>query len=49
MPDVSVIEGLSEEYCIGLRPDTVIQFERVGFVRVENVSKEGLVAYFAHR
>jgi len=49
MPDSAIIEGLSEKYCMGLNPDTVIQFERVGFVRVDNLSEGSLVAYFAHR
>jgi len=49
MPDATVVEGLSEEICRGLKPDSVIQFERFGFVRVDSVSEEGITVYFAHR
>ncbi len=29
--------------------DRVVQFERVGFVRIDDVSGDGVVAYFTHR
>jgi len=48
MPDAAVNEGIAESACKKLKPDTVIQFERFGFVRVdENDAK--LIAYFAHK
>jgi glutamyl-tRNA synthetase len=48
MPDAAVNEGISESDCKKLKSDTVIQFERFGFVRVDkNDSK--LTAYFAHK
>ncbi len=48
MPDAIVNEGVAESACKKLKPDTVIQFERVGFVRVdENNAK--LTAYYAHK
>ena len=49
MPDATTVEGLSERRCMDLKPDTVIQFERFGFVRVDDVSGGTLVAYFTHR
>ena len=49
MPDATFVEGLSEEMCKGLKPDTVIQFERFGFVRVDKISEQGITVYFAHR
>jgi len=49
MPDATSVEGLSEEMCKGLKSDTVIQFERFGFVRVDRVSEQGITVYFAHR
>ena len=49
MPDATVVEGLSEELCKDLEPDTVIQFQRFGFVRVDGVSEEEMGVYFAHR
>ncbi len=48
MPDATVNEGMAESACKKLKPDTVIQFERFGFVRVnENDAK--LTAYYAHK
>jgi glutamyl-tRNA synthetase len=48
MPDASVVKGIAENSCKGLRLDDIIQFERFGFVRVDNVD-EKLTVYFAHR
>jgi glutamyl-tRNA synthetase len=48
MPDASTIEGFAESACKKLKPDTVIQFERFGFVRVDEV-KEKMTVYFAHK
>jgi glutamyl-tRNA synthetase len=48
MPDASVNEGVAESACKKLKPDAVIQFERFGFVRVdENDAK--LTVYYAHK
>ena len=47
MPDASMARGLVEPSCMGLKVDDVIQFERFGFVRVDNMKP--FVAYFAHR
>jgi glutamyl-tRNA synthetase len=47
MPDASTAEGIAEKYCLNLKVDDMIQFERFGFVRVDSVSP--FVAYFAHR
>ena len=48
MPDASVAEGIAEEACRMLEQDEIIQFQRFGFVRIENVNGK-LTAYFAHR
>ncbi len=48
MPDASSIEGFAESACKKLKPDAVIQFERFGFVRVEEV-REKMTVYFAHK
>jgi len=48
MPDASVAEGVAEEACRALKPDEIIQFQRFGFVRVDEVDGK-LTAYFAHR
>jgi len=48
MPDASVTEGFAESACKKLKPDAIIQFERFGFVRI-NEADEKLVAYYAHK
>jgi glutamyl-tRNA synthetase len=48
MPDATVNEGIAESACKELKPDTVIQFERFGFVRVDEVAPK-LTAYYAHK
>ena len=48
MPDASMTKGYAENACKKLKPDTVIQFERFGFVRVNEVD-ERIVAYYAHK
>ena len=41
--------GLAEPEVGSLKVDDVVQFERVGFVRVDHVSRAEVRAYFAHR
>jgi glutamyl-tRNA synthetase len=48
MPDASVTEGFAESACKKLKPEVIIQFERFGFVRI-NEADEKLVAYYAHK
>jgi len=48
MPDASTEEGIAEKLCKKLKPDTIIQFERFGFVRIDKIN-EKLTAYYAHR
>jgi len=48
MPDASVTEGFAESACKNLKPDTIIQFERFGFVRIDQVNQK-MVAYYAHK
>jgi glutamyl-tRNA synthetase len=48
MPDASAAVGIAEDACKELRPNQIIQFERFGFVRVDDVNKN-LTIYFAHR
>jgi glutamyl-tRNA synthetase len=48
MPDATVNEGIAESACKKLKPDTVIQFERFGFVRVDKNNAK-LTAYYAHK
>jgi len=48
MPDASVTEGVCEAECKKLKPDAIIQFERFGFVRINEVSNK-LIAYYGHK
>jgi glutamyl-tRNA synthetase len=49
MPDAVTVEGVAENACKKLKPTTMIQFERFGFVRIDEVTEEKLVAYYAHK
>ena len=49
MPDGTESRGLSEPLVGSLKVDDVVQFERVGFARIDHVSKAEVRAYFAHR
>jgi glutamyl-tRNA synthetase len=46
--DASVTEGFAESACKKLKPDDIIQFERFGFVRVNEVG-EKLIVYYAQK
>ena len=48
MPDASVTEGFAESACKMLKPDAIIQFERFGFTRIDEVNQK-LIAYYAHK
>ena len=48
MPNASVNEGVVENDCKKLKSDTVIQFERFGFVRVDKNDGK-LTVYYAHK
>ena len=48
MPDATVTKGLAEAACRELKPNNVIQFERFGFARIDEVSSK-IRAYYAHK
>ncbi len=48
MPDATIAEGIAESLCKRLKPNDIIQFERFGFVRVDEINMK-LTAYYAHR
>jgi glutamyl-tRNA synthetase len=48
MSNSSVVKGVAEDACRALKPNEIIQFQRFGFVRVDQVNGK-LTAYFAHR
>jgi glutamyl-tRNA synthetase len=49
MPDASVTKGFAESACKKLKPDAIIQFERFGFTRINEVNGKLIVAYYAHK
>ena len=49
MPDASESRGLGEPLVASLKVDNLIQFERIGFARIDHVSKAEVRCYFAHR
>jgi glutamyl-tRNA synthetase len=48
MSDASVNVGVAESGCKRLKPDDVVQFERFGFVRIDEAAPK-LAAYYAHK
>jgi len=48
MPDATIADGIAESACRKLKPDTIIQFERFGFVRIDKANTK-LIAYYAHK
>jgi glutamyl-tRNA synthetase len=48
MPDATVAEGIAEGICKQLKPNMEIQFERFGFVRIDEVGAK-LIAYFSQK
>ena len=48
MPDGTVLKGMSENALLSEKGD-MVQFERVGFVRLEKNDRKGVRAVFAHR
>jgi glutamyl-tRNA synthetase len=47
MPDNSYAEGLAEEIVQDMKPDTMFQFERFGYCRVDQ--SKPFVAFFSHK
>ena len=48
MPDATAAEGIAEGVCKRLKKNDVIQFERFGFVRIDQVDDK-LTAYYAQK
>lgn len=49
MPDASVIKGLGEPSCKYLNVGDVVQLERFGFARLDEIKDNELIFYFAHK
>ncbi|MGQ0536175.1 MAG: glutamate--tRNA ligase, partial [Methanobacteriota archaeon] len=47
--DGTASEGVVEDAVLRERPGAVVQFERVGFARLDAVGRARVRAYFAHR
>ena len=47
MPDGSVVKGLAEKNLLQASVDQVVQFERFGFVRIDQM-KEEVQTFFTH-
>jgi glutamyl-tRNA synthetase len=48
MPDGSIKEGIAEPEVKNLKKDQIIQLQRIGFARVDEVNKD-IVLFFAHK
>lgn len=48
MPDATMSEGIAEKTCKQLKQNTVIQFERFGFVRIDKNNAK-LIAYYSQK
>lgn len=49
MPNAKKAEGLAEISCKKLEANQVIQLERFGFVRIDKVQEEEILAFYAHK
>jgi glutamyl-tRNA synthetase len=49
MNDGTRTTGFAEDACKELKPPSVIQFERFGFVRADEVAPDKLTVYYAHK
>lgn len=50
MPDGNIVDGFAEDSIKTLKYNEIVQFERFGFVKLDNVQKEGKYEFwFAHR
>ena len=49
MPDASITTGLAEPSCKNLKVNDIVQFERFGFARLDEIADGKLRFYFAHK
>ena len=49
MPDASITTGLAEPSCKDLKVNDIVQFERFGFARLDEIRDDKLIFYFAHK
>ena len=48
MSDNSKVEGFIEPASKDVQVDDMVQLERFGFARVDNITKDGIIFYYAH-
>lgn len=49
MDDASIVEGLCELDCKDLKVGDIVQFERFGFARLDEIKDDELIFYYAHK
>ena len=49
MDDASLKKGLGEASLSDLKVGDIVQFERVGFARLDEIKDDELVFYYAHK
>ena len=49
MDDASITEGLCEVDCKDLKVGDIVQFERFGFARLDEIKDDELIFYYAHK
>ena len=49
MDDASIVEGLCEVDCKDLKVGDIVQFERFGFARLDEIKDDELIFYYAHK
>ena len=49
MDDASIKTGLGEGALRDLKVGDIVQFERVGFARLDEIADDELIFYFAHK
>ena len=49
MDDASTKKGLGESSLKDLKVGDVVQFERIGFARLDEIADDELIFYFAHK
>ena len=46
--NLNIVEGLAEESLKTISPGTIVQFYRFGFVKIDRLVSNKVIAYFAH-
>ena len=49
MDDASIISGLCEADCKNLKTGDIVQFERFGFARLDEIRDDKLIFYYSHK